>query len=92
MVNHFGMIEWDEMRNSTDPQEFPEMVSWMRWQHAEPSITVLPSGQEISIDRGAEQGDVFGTVEASLTLGAARKTTVSRSGAPSDNFPRVCEQ
>ena len=32
----------------------------------------LPSGCEFSTDRGAEQGDVLGTIQSALVLGDAR--------------------
>ena len=35
-------------------------------------VTTLPSGCEFSTDRGAEQGDVLGTIQSALVLGDAR--------------------
>ena len=51
---------------------FPEASSWTEWQHQSNSVTTLPSGCEFSTDRGAEQGDVLGTIQSALVLGDAR--------------------
>ena len=53
---------------------FPEASSWTEWQHQSNSVTTLPSGREFSTDRGAEQGDVLGTIQSALVLGDARES------------------
>ncbi len=77
MVNMFGSIEWDSMRAAVCPNSYPEMAQWTRWQQEQPSVTVLPSGEEFATDRGAEQGDALGTVQSCLTLAAERTPAIS---------------
>ena len=77
LVNMFGSVEWDEMRGAVDAAEFPELASWMEWHHRQATATVLPSGEEFTTDRGAEQGDGFGTVQAGRTPGKARSAALN---------------
>eukprot|EP00959_Pyramimonas_sp_CCMP1952_P331130 6934113-Pyramimonas_sp.AAC.1 len=60
------------MRDAIDLGAFPEIAAWTNRHHREPSTTELPSGELFDTARGAEQGDGFGTVQAGLTLAAAR--------------------
>ena len=72
LVNMFGSVEWEAMRSAIDATAFPEIATWTAWHQQEASTTLLPSGEIFTTDRGAEQGDGFGTVQACLTLAAAR--------------------
>ena len=71
LVNMFGNAEWPHIRAALRTH-FPEASSWTEWQHQSNSVTTLPSGCEFSTDRGAEQGDVLGTIQSALVLGDAR--------------------
>ena len=72
LVNMFGNAEWPHIRALRT--HFPETSSWTEWQHQSDSVTTLPSGREFSTDRGAEQGDVLGTIQSALVLGDARES------------------
>ena len=73
LVNMFGNAEWPHIRAALRTH-FPEASSWTEWQHQSNSVTTLPSGREFSTDRGAEQGDVLGTIQSALVLGDARES------------------
>eukprot|EP00969_Alexandrium_andersonii_P144667 6397320-Alexandrium_andersonii.AAC.1 len=92
LVNMFGSVEWDAMRSSIDPAEFPEIAAWTSWHQQEPSVTLLPSGETFTTDRGAEQGDGFGTVQAALTLAAARAPPAGPPIAGDAAALGACEQ
>ena len=53
---------------------FPRRLPGLSGQHQSDSVTTLPSGREFSTDRGAEQGDVLGTIQSALVLGDARES------------------
>ena len=72
LVNMYGSIEWPCIRQSTT-RHFQEAEGWTRWSHEQPFVTVLPCGSEATSDRGAQQGDTFGSVQAALPLGDARE-------------------
>ena len=73
LVNMFGNAEWPHIRAALRTH-FPEASSWTEWQHQSDSVTTLPSGRVFSTDRGAEQGDVLGTIQSAFVLGDARDT------------------
>ena len=73
LVNMFGNAEWPHIRAALRTH-FPEASTWTEWQHQSDSVTTLPSGRAFSTDRGAEQGDVLGTIQSALVLGDARQT------------------
>ena len=73
LVNMFGNAEWPHIRAALRTH-FPEASSWTEWQHQSDSVTTLPCGRTFSTDRGAEQGDVLGTIQSALVLGDARET------------------
>ena len=60
LVNMFGNAEWPHIRAALCTH-FPEASAWTEWQHQ-------------STDRGAEQGDVLGTIQSALVLGVACET------------------
>ena len=68
LANMFGTIEWSEIREAV-AADFPEALSWLQWQHSCVDEVDLPSGGTALTDRGAGQGDVFGSTHSSLTLG-----------------------
>ena len=73
LMNMFGNAEWPHIRAALRTH-FPEASSWTEWQHQSDSVTTLPSGRAFSTDRGAEQGDVLGTIQSAPVLGDARET------------------
>ena len=73
LVNMFGNAEWPAIRAALRTH-FPEVSAWTEWQHQSDSVTTLPSGRVFPTDRGAEQGDVLGTIQSALVLGEARET------------------
>jgi len=96
MVNMFGSVEWDSMRASIDPDQHPEIASWIAWHQKQAAVTVLPSREEFECDRGAEQGDGFGTLQAGLVLADARQPFIqddtSSSSSSARPRPLACEQ
>ena len=73
LVNMFGNVEWPAIRAALRTH-FAEASAWTEWQHQSDSVTTLPSGRVFPTDRGAEQGDVLGTIQSALVLGEARET------------------
>ena len=80
LVNMFGNAEWPAITSAVNTH-FKEALAWTSWHHLQPSTTVLPSGAEFSTDRGAEQGDVLGSIQSALTLGVARQHFASTNGS-----------
>ena len=79
LVNMFGNAEWPSIRSAIQ-SHFEEALPWTKWHHEQPSTTVLPCKTDFDTDRGAEQGDVLGSIQSSLTLGAARSQHFARVG------------
>ena len=73
--NAFPRFEWDSIQAAVD-EDVPGLTSWLRWAFAEPVRVLLPSGDFILADRGAEQGDPLGGVECALVL--ARVAAIAR--------------
>ena len=71
LVNMFGNAEWPRIRQALRTH-FPDASAWTKWQHQADSVTSLPSGITFATKRGAEQGDVLGTIQSVLVLGDAR--------------------
>ena len=69
--NMFGSLEWPSIRDAV-ARHFPDIQAWTEWAHQQPAETLLPGGDTAATDRGAEQGDPFGTAQSVLTLGNAR--------------------
>eukprot|EP00973_Karenia_brevis_P021040 2894177-Karenia_brevis.AAC.1 len=91
LVNMFGNTEWPAIRQSVE-KHFAEALSWTQWQHEEQSVATLPSGATFSTNRGAEQGDVFGSVQSALTLGDARDAHFARSGTDASCYAGACDE
>ena len=70
LQNMFGSIEWPKIRAAI-AAHLPEAAAWTDWAHRESAVVQLPDGTEYRVNRGAEQGDPFGSAGASLTLGDA---------------------
>jgi hypothetical protein len=71
LENMFGSVEWDSIRDSIN-EELREVKSWTEWHHEQPAVAVLPNGDEFATDRGAEQGDAFGPLQAGCVLARHR--------------------
>ena len=78
-INMFGNAEWLSIRSAIQSR-FQEAMPWTKWHHEQPSTTVVQSKKDFDIDRGAEQGDVLGSIQSALTLGAARSQHFATSG------------
>ena len=80
LSNMFGNVEWPRIRQALRTH-FPEASAWIEWQH-----------QSDATNRGAEQGDVLGTIQSALVLAtrvtptwAIRSPILSRLGASATN-------
>ena len=67
-----------------------EIKKWTEWQHEEANAVVLPSGEEVLADRGAGQGDGFGSLQASSVL-AYHRPLWSR-GPGGQPVPGACDE
>ena len=93
LANMFGNCEWPAIRDAIN-SEFSEIKAWTDWHHTAPAITVLPSGTELENNRGAEQGDGFGSLQACSVL-AHHRSDWSTTGQPQDAataIPPACDQ
>jgi hypothetical protein len=70
LENCFCTLEWDKMREDLQLQ-LPNALPWVSWQQAEPVAVVLPCGEDTVADRGAEQGEPFGSIETAVMVGSA---------------------
>ena len=66
--NCFGLLEWDAIR-AASRASLPRHYAAACWKHAEPSYVEQAGVAHSAKDRGAEQGDVDGPLECSVTLG-----------------------
>jgi broad specificity phosphatase PhoE len=66
--NCFGMLEWPAVREAS-MQALPRHAAVACWKHAAVSAVEQQGVADAPKDRGAEQGDVEGPLECSLTLG-----------------------
>ena len=64
----FGSIEWEIIRAAMR-KHAGTARAWTEWVHQKPAEVVLPCGETVTADRGAEQGDAFGPLQASLAAG-----------------------
>ena len=66
--NCFGSLEWSAVREATK-QTLPRHYAATCWKHAAVSEVEQRHVPAAPKDRGAEQGDVDGPAECSITLG-----------------------
>ena len=91
LVNMFGNIEWPSTRK--DPQRhFPVACAWTDWQHQQDSFTQLSSGTSWGTNRGAGQGDVFGTISSALVLRTARAEGLAEFASSPKQAKGVCDE
>jgi hypothetical protein len=67
-TNCFGMLEWQSIRKAAR-DALPRHYAVASWKHLSTSQVEQPGITPAPKDRGAEQGDVDGPLECSLTLG-----------------------
>jgi hypothetical protein len=91
MVNMFGTVEWPSIRDALS-EHFSEASPWTAWQHEEPCVTKLPSGATRTTDLGAEQGDVFGSLQSAFALGNGRRSHFAASSETTDFYQGACDQ
>ena len=96
----FGNCELDSIRAAIN-DEMKEIKHWTEWHHQATTTTVLPSGATIDNDRGAEQGDAFGSLQACLVLASHRPqwatsaptaNTLADTPAETATVPLACGQ
>lgn len=75
--NCFGRLTWPAVREAAK-QHLPKHFPVACWKHAEVSGVEQSNVEALSKDRGAEQGDVDGPLECSLTLGVVARTARGR--------------
>ena len=78
----FLRFERDSIQEATE-RDVPGLTSWLRWAFARPVRVVLPSGEWMEVDRGAEQGDPLGGMECAVVLAyvaAAARREVENAG------------
>ena len=90
LVNMLGNAEWAPIRAAINAH-FKEALAWTSWHHMHASTTGLPSGMEFSNDRGAEQGDVLGSIQSALALGEARDQHFASSN-DSSVYAGACDE
>ena len=74
--NCFGMLEWPAVRKAAR-EALPRHYAVACWKHQEASYVEQQGVDPVPKDRGAEQGDVDGPLECSLTLGKVAANTRS---------------
>ena len=90
--NMFGSLEWPSIRAAVE-KHFVEISPWTCWAHQQPAESLLPGGGTAAADRGAEQGDPFGTAQSVLTLGEARSQAFTYfEGQARGSRSGVCDQ
>ena len=67
LKNAFPTFEWDAIREAVSAL-VPDIAAWTAWCHESPARVLLPSGEWVLVDRGAEQGDPLGSLYCGLTL------------------------
>ncbi len=72
--NCFGSLEWPAIRRASQ-EELPRHFVVACWKHAAVSAVEQQGVAPAAKDRGAEQGDVDGPLECSLTLGGVATET-----------------
>ena len=80
LANMFCNVEWPEIRSAVG-KHFAEACGWLEWCHATPEAVVLPCGSVHMVNRGAGQGDVYGSTSCALGLGERLFEHRTRFGA-----------
>eukprot|EP00974_Lingulodinium_polyedra_P033079 3181924-Lingulodinium_polyedra.AAC.1 len=69
--NCFGRREWASIRRAIC-NDYLGMGAWTAWKHAQHSYVNQPANVTTEKDRGGEQGDTQGPLEACADLAGAR--------------------
>eukprot|EP00973_Karenia_brevis_P039041 5391006-Karenia_brevis.AAC.1 len=72
--NCFGMLSWPAIRKASQEQ-LPKHAAAVCWKHRDRSLVEQPGVDDVLKDRGAEQGDVDGPLEAGLAIGCAARAS-----------------
>ena len=72
--NCFGRIEWDTIREAAIG-EVPELGPVVTWKHAQESYVEQTGIASMRKNRGAEQGDTLGPVEAGISIAQLSRDT-----------------
>ena len=92
LVNMFGNTEWPSIREAID-SELREVRAWTEWHHMTHAVTVLPCGSEFQNDRGAEQGDGFGSLQACSVLANHRPHwSPGHDSSDATDIPFACDE
>ena len=76
----FGMIQWEAVRGAA-PRFLPKDTAAAAWKHRNLSHVEQEGLPPMPKDRGAEQGDVDGLLECSVTSGMVAAETPGRTAA-----------
>ena len=79
LVNAFPRFYWPAIRRSV-AKHLPGLSPWTAWCQAEAAVVVLPCGEEICVDRGAEQGDPLGPAYCGFVLADVVEAAVASMG------------
>ena len=79
LVNAFPRFTWEAIRSSVG-QHAPGLAPWTSWCHRQAAEVVLPCGEVVRVDRGAEQGDPLGPAFCGLVLADAMAAARVRLG------------
>ena len=80
LINCFGTFEWPKIVEAVD-RHLPVASPWNRWSCEHETDVRLPSGELVSSNRGAGQGEPGGPLKASVTIGdAVVKTMATDAG------------
>ena len=69
----------------------PEVSAWTEWKHQAESVTSLSTGATFATNRGAEQGDVHGTIQSALVLAQVRDTHLGQFTSNPLEAKGVCD-
>eukprot|EP00973_Karenia_brevis_P038909 5371814-Karenia_brevis.AAC.1 len=72
--NCFGMLTWPAVRAAAQEQ-LPKHAAAACWKHRQTSTVEQHGVDDVPKDRGAEQGDVDGPLEAGLAIGTAARAS-----------------
>ena len=70
LINCFSTFEWPKIVEAVD-RHLPVASPWNRWSCEHETDVRLPSGELVSSNRGAGQGEPEGPLKASETIGDA---------------------
>ena len=72
VVNAFPTVDWPAI-DAAMRAEVPELARWSEWCHGVAAPVVLPSGDEHTTHRGAEQGEPNGSLQCGAVIAGVRR-------------------